>query len=126
MTLQVLVDQAKGLAASLCEDRCSIVDVSAVNDGYGGQTLLRTTILSDIPCMYEAGGDQAVEVAGTVITTTLHRIFMVLSTGTLAIKPDYEIVVAARGDKAALTFENPHLLADSYETLLTVSAKLKI
>ena len=126
MTLLEQINQAKTLAESLCEDRCSVVDVSSTNDGYGGQTETRTTIASDIPCIFEAVSDQAVDAAGRRITIISHKIYMQTESTPSDISPDYEIVVAANDNHGEMTFLNPQRLPESYEALATVTAKLKL
>ena len=127
MSLQALVNQARDLAVTLCEDTCSIFDIQSVPDGFGGTTLTRVTIASDIPCLVEAQRDMPVAViAGTAEAVTRGTLYMESTDETQAITPDYEITVDARGDKPARTFIDPRILDNSYEVLLTVSAKLKL
>lgn len=124
--IQALVDQAKPFAEALCGDTCSIVDVSSTNDGYGGQTESRSTVASDIPCIYEALNDQAVDAAGQRITIISHKIYMQTAATPSDISPDYEIIVDANDNHGAMTFVNPQRLPESYEALATVAAKLKL
>lgn len=126
MSLTDQINQAKALAESLCEDTCSIVDVSSVNDGYGGQTESRTAVASDIPCIFEAVSDQAVDAAGRRMTIISHKIYMQTEATPSEISPDYEIVVDATDNHAEMTFVNPQRLPESYEALATVTAKLRL
>lgn len=126
MSLTDLIEQAKTLAESLCEDTCSIVEVSSANDGYGGQTETRATLVSDVPCIYEAVNDQVLDASGQRISIISHKLYLMTDSDTQAIKPHYEIVVDAKGDKDELTFENPQRMSESYEALLTVGAKLRL
>jgi hypothetical protein len=126
MSLTDLIEQAKTLAESLCEDTCSVVDVSSTNDGYGGQTESRTTVASDIPCIFEAVNDQAVDAAGQRISIISHKIYMQTNATPSEIKPDYEIVVDETDNHPEMTFVNPQRMPESYEALATVAAKLRL
>jgi hypothetical protein len=126
MSLTDLIEQAKTLAESLCEDTCSIVDVGSTNDGYGGQTESRTTVASDIPCIFEAVNDQAVDAAGQRISIISHKIYMQTNATPSEIKPDYEIVIDETDNHPEMTFVNPQRMPESYEALATVAAKLRL
>jgi hypothetical protein len=126
MSLQDLIDEAKELAESLCEDTCSIIDVEAVTDEFGGQTPSTVTVASEIPCLVEAQRDMpGTVIAGAVGSITRTTIFLKSTAETQLITPDYEIVVDARGDKPERTYVDPRILDNSYEVLLTISAKLR-
>lgn len=127
MSLQTLIDDVRGLAEGFLEDSCSIVDIQSAPDGYGGTTRSSVTIASDVPCLLESGGDLGVAVlAGTIVSASRATIFMQVTAETQSITPDMEIVVAARGDKPAMTFEDPRRLDESYAALLAVSAKIRV
>jgi hypothetical protein len=64
------------------------------------------------------------QVGGGPITTLNHKVTMEATAATKAIKSDYQIVVAARNDKPALTFERPVTLDGSYTPLVEVAAVL--
>jgi hypothetical protein len=127
MSLQAQVVAARATAEGLCEDLCTIVDISSTPDGFGGHSQTRTNVATNIPCVIESRAMvEAAVVAGTIASLQRTKIYMKVTTITQAIRPDYEIVVAARDGKAALTFEDPRRLDQSYEVLVTVSAKLRI
>lgn len=126
MSLIDQINQAKALAESLCEDTCSVIDVGSTNDGYGGQTESRSTIASDIPCLFESVNEQAIDAAGQRITIISHKIYMQTNATPSEIKPDYEIVIDETDNHPELTFVNPQRLTESYEALATVAAKLRL
>jgi hypothetical protein len=127
MTLQAQVEAAREAAEGLCEDLCTIVDISSTPDGFGGHAQTRTNLATGVPCIIESRAMMEAAVsAGTIASLVRTKIYMQVTSITQAIRPDYEIVVAARDGKAALTFEDPRRLDQSYEVLVTVSAKLRI
>lgn len=126
MTIQAQVLAARSAAEDLCEDSCTIVDISSTPDGYGGHTQTRTNLATAIPCLIESRSEvEAAVVAGTIESLIRTKIYMKVTGVTQAITPDMEIVIAARDGKAQLTFEDPRRMDQSYEILVTVSAKLR-
>ena len=126
MTLQAQVLAARPAAEDLCEDSCTIVDISSTPDGYGGHTQTRTNLATAIPCLIQSRSEvEAAVTAGTIASLIETKIFMKVTAVTQAITPDMEIIVAARDGKAALTFEDPRRMDQSYELLVIVSAKLR-
>lgn len=113
------------------EDLCSVVYVSSgtgeTPDGFGGTTpgSGTPTTVSGIKCFYEAlSSPMQIQVGGAGLTSLTHKITMEATAITKAIKSDYQILVAARNDKPALTFERPVTLDGSYTPLVEVAAVL--
>lgn len=107
-------------------DLCSITYTGAeVNDGFGGTTPGTPTTVSSVKCFIEAfKSPMQVTVGGAGLTSLTHKITLEATAATKAIKSDYQIVVAARNDKPALTFEQPVTLDGSYTPLVEVAAVL--
>lgn len=106
-------------------DLCSLVTNVSAPDGFGGSTDTPTTIASAIKCFYEAlSSPMEIQVGGAGLTSLTHKITMEATAVTKAIKSDYQIVVATRNDKPALTFERPVTLDGSYTPLVEVAAVL--
>lgn len=106
-------------------DLCSLVTNASAPDGFGGTTETPTTIASSVKCFYEAfKSPMQLSVGGADLTSLTHKITLEATAATMAIKSDYQIVVAARGNKGALTFEKPVTLDGSYTPLVEVAAVL--
>ena len=108
------------------EDLCSIVSYGAdVPDGFGGTTPGTSTTVTGIKCFYEAfESPMQIQVGGAGLTSLTHKITLEATAATKAIRSDYQIIVAARNDKPALTFERPVTLDGSYTPLVEVAAVL--
>jgi len=106
-------------------DLCSLITVSSTPDGFGGSTDAPTTLASGLRCFYEAfKTPMQVSAGGASLTSLTHKITLESTVVTKAIQSDYQIVVAARNDKPALTFERPVTLDGSYTPLVEVAAVL--
>jgi len=128
MTPAALLTAAKALVGDFLPDTCTVKAITAGSvDGFGGEADTLTTVASGIKCLYEPIRDQPLTVlAGAAMGITRHKLFLKLDDVDLqGIGPSYQIVVDARGNKGALTFEDPRRLDESNEVVLTVSAKLK-
>ena len=128
MTPETLVAAGRAAVSPYLPDTCTVKSVAVGSpDGFGGTTFTNPTVASNIPCLYEPMRPMTlVSTGGAVSGATRHRIFLLMDDVDLqAIGPFYQIVVAARGDKGALTFEDCQRLDESNEVLLTVSAVLK-
>lgn len=107
-------------------DRCSVIGRTEANDGFGGITSTDSTLASDVPCMYEERSSSTVQVAGGPLSYITHELFLIPSSVTRAIKPDYKIVVAARDDMPERTFEQPILMEDTFGPTVHLGAMLKV
>ena len=107
-------------------DRCSVITRTESNDGFGGTTITESTLASAVPCLYEERSSSTVQVSGGPLSYITHEIFMVASSVTRAIKPDYKIVVAVRDDMPERTFEQPVLMEDTFGPTVHLGAMLKL
>lgn len=106
-------------------DLCSLVTRSSTPDGFGGTSDAPTTIASDLRCFIEAfKSPMQVTVGGAQLTSLTHKVTIEATALSKAIRPDYEIVVAARNDKGELIFRQPVTLDGSYTPLVEVAAVL--
>ena len=122
------VAEARSMVSGALLDRCTVKGVAAGSpDGFGGTAFTTPTVASAIPCLYEPIRPQPLTATGGAVSgATRHRIYLLIGDVDLqSIGPFYQIVVAARGDKGVLTFEDCQRLDESNEVLLTVSAMLK-
>src|SRR5262245_64284949 len=104
MTPAQLLDSARSLIESNPDgvgliDRASLYNVTFPSDGTGGTTQSDgTAMASDVPCLYEQGGYSSTQIAGGMLAHVTHRLFLLASAETRAIKSNYAIVVEARDD----------------------------
>src|SRR5262245_56261849 len=116
MTPAQLLDSARSLIENNPDgvgliDRASLYNVTFPSDGTGGTTKSDgTAIASDVPCLYEQGGHSSTQVAGGTLAHVTHRLYLIASSATRAIKTNYAIVVEARDDMPELRFEQPVIL----------------
>jgi hypothetical protein len=123
-----LVATARVLVDDYLPDTCTISGIASGGpDGFGGETDTHPEMITGVKCLYEPERDQPLrEIGGATMGVIRHRIFLKLEDAALqAIGPNYQIVIDARGDKPAMTFEDPRRLDESNEVLLAISAKLK-
>lgn len=113
-------------ASSFMADTCDIVLLTPGNDDYGGSTNTPTTVASNVPCDYEALSPFQTEIGGRLITGRTHKLTLPSNATTEAILPKHKIVVAARGNTSALTFNDPIVLPDSLGPFLEVAASLAV
>jgi len=128
MTPAQLIASARELVGDFLPDTCTVKSKSAgSNDGYGGEAEDFDDVATDVPCLYESQSDSTlVVIGGSQSGVTRHKLFLKLDEAVVHdIGPGWEIVVDARDDKPALTFEDPRRLDESNEVLLTISAKLR-
>jgi hypothetical protein len=128
--MDVATLEAAGKAAfpSLCRDTCTVkAPVAGSPDGFGGESDTLSTVASNIKCIVQPERDLPLMTQGGAVMGALRtKLFLELTDVDLqSIGPGWQIVVAARGNKGALTFEDPRRLDASVEVALTVSAKLK-
>lgn len=122
----VLIAQAMTLAEPFLRDRCAVQELTTTNDGQGGFTENWDDIESDVPVLVEAIDDDASVVAQAPRGIVTHKLYLKVTTTTQVIDPSKRIVVAARGSKAAMIFEQPKRLDETYEALITVAATLNV
>lgn len=128
MTPEALVLAGRAAVSPYLPDTCTVKSVSAGSpDGFGGEAVTYPTVATGIPCLYEPMNDLALmSTGGAVSGATRHKIFLLMDDVDLqSIGPFYQIVVDARGNKGAMTFQDCRRLDESNEILLTVSAVLK-
>jgi hypothetical protein len=127
-TPAALIATAKALVSDFLPDLCTVKQITAgAADGFGGEADTLTTVASSIKCLYEPIRDIPLMTQGGAVTgVSRFKVFLELTDVDLQnIAPGWQIVVAARGDKPQLTFEDPRRMDESNEVLLTVSAKLR-
>jgi hypothetical protein len=107
------------------EDLCDVISTSPSVDEYGGSGTTPTTLASALPCFYEPLSQREQSIAGGEMGILTHRITLKATTTTLAIKPSYQIRVAARGDKPQYVFENPTPEIGSFSPLVEVTASMR-
>lgn len=106
-------------------DTCSLYDVTFANDGTGGTTKSDgSAVASGVKCIYNEKSHSSFQLAGTRLSHVTHELFLLATSATRAIKPNYAIVVGARGDMPQLRFEQPVLLEETFGPLVHVGAKL--
>lgn len=121
-----LIAQAMVLAEPFLRDRCAIQTLTTTNDGHGGFSENWADVESDVPVLVEAVDDDQSVVAQAPRGLTTSRLYLKATATTKAIDPSQRIVVAARDGKAAMIFEQPKRLDESYEALITVAATLNV
>lgn len=122
----VLIAQAMVLAESYLRDRCAIQGMTTTNTDDGGFTEDWNDIESDVPVLVEAIDDEQSVVAQAPRGLVTHKLYLKVTTTTQTIEPSQRIVVAARGSKSAMIFEQPKRLDETYEALVTVAATLNV
>jgi len=126
--IATLLAAAKVAFTSLCLDTCTVkAPTAGAVDGFGGESDTLTTVATGVKCIYQPERDQPLTMnAGAAMGVASTKIFIELTDVDLqGIGPGYEIVIAARGVKPALTFVDPRRLDGSNEVALAVSTKLK-
>lgn len=113
-------------ASEFMADTCTIKLISPSSDDYGGSTDNETTVASDIPCDYKAISPQQLVLAGKSVVGRTHTITLPSNANTEAILPKHKIVVGARGNTPALTFNDPVVLPSSLSPFLTVAVSLGV
>lgn len=112
------------MAESYLPDLATIHQVVEVDDGSGGFVPTPSVIETGVPILVEAIDDSEAIVAAAPRGAVTHKLYMRVTANTIAINPAQEIVVAARDGKAAMTFQQPKRLDESFEALVTVAAVL--
>jgi hypothetical protein len=108
-------------------DRCSIYNVTFTNNGDGGTTQVDgTAVVSNVPCLIEKQKYNSSQLAGGQYSEITHKLYLIASTTTRVIKPNYAIVVAARSDNPSRRFEQPVLLEETLGPLVVIGATLKL
>lgn len=113
-------------APAFMADTCDVFLLTPGPDDYGGSTNTSSTVASSVPCDYEALSPFQTEIGGRLITGRTHKITLPSNATTEAILPKHKIVVAARGNTPALTFNDPIVLPDSLSPFLEVAATLAV
>jgi len=108
-------------------DRCNVYNVTYTNDGTGGNTATDgTAVATNVPCLLEEKLFKSGQLAGGAVSEITHKLFLIASSTTRAIKPNYVIVVAARSDNPSRRFVNPVLLEETLGPLVVLGATLKL
>jgi hypothetical protein len=108
-------------------DRCNVYNVTYTNDSAGGTTAADgTAVASNVPCLLEEKIFHSGQVGGGAISNITHKLYLIASSTTRAIKPNYAIVVAARSDNPARRFESPVILEETLGPLVVLGAMLKL
>jgi hypothetical protein len=119
--INAATEAAARVALTAFPDRCSLITITSVPDGFGGSTETETTVESNIPCIRDLLTKGMQPIAGSQITTQTDRIMMKDTENTRLIQSHYKIVIAARV-LPQLTFENPVTLDGSYAPIVTIAA----
>jgi hypothetical protein len=124
------IAQAQALITTygLLLDTCTVkAPTAGAADGFGGEADTLTTVATGVKCAFEWTRELALAVYGGAVTGTIRtEIYLELSDVDLqSIGTGWQVIINARGNKPALTFEDPRRLDESNEILLAVSAKLK-
>ncbi len=112
-------------APEIFPDVCDVFNLTNTTDEFGNPVPVTATMASGVPCKYEAMGKTEQIIAEGEQTTLSHKLKMSVTPDTLAIKPNYRIVVAANGETPELTFENPTSLLGSFSPFMVVAANLR-
>src|ERR1051325_8553702 len=94
-------------------DTCTVYNRTYSGDGTGGTTKADGVVATGIPIVYEEFRFNSGMVAGGALANVTHKIFLKDTAVNRAIKPNYVIVVPARGNNLARTFENPIALDET-------------
>ena len=103
-------------------DRLSIWRKTLSDGGATGDTLTTASIASGIPVLVEPAGRYSQVVVGGQAYLASHRLLMIRDSNTLTIKPEDILKVAARDGKPEEVFEQPVLIEESTDVLVTVAA----
>lgn len=123
MTPATLLAQAKTLVETYLPDTCSIYEPAETDiPGGGFESSDGVAIESGIRCLLEAESDSDAVVAGASRGVVIQKLFLEVTDSTKLIKPSQVIVVDAREGKPSRRFEQPKLLDESFEALITVGA----
>lgn len=103
-------------------DLCSISSLVPSTDDSGGSGDTATPLASNVPCSYKSLSPSQLQVAGRVLVGLSHVIKLPSNAVTQGIKPTQQIVIAARGNTPALTFQNPVVLDNATAPFVSVAA----
>lgn len=106
-------------------DVCTVYSRTFTNDNTGGTTQSDTAVASDVPIIYTERTFNSSQIAGGSQSHVTHELFLLPSAAVIAIKPNYVIVVDARDDIGALTFEQPVVIDNTFDMLVHIGAMLK-
>ncbi len=103
-------------------DRLSIWRKTLSDGGATGDTLTIASIASSIPVLVEPAGRGSQIVVGGQAYLASHRLLMIRDSSTLSIKPEDTLKVAARDGRPEQVFEQPAIIDESTDVLVTVAA----
>ena len=132
MTPSALLASARTLIESAPDDaglidRCSVYNVTYTGDGTGGSGASDgAPVATNVPCLIEEKIYHSGQVGGGGMAAITHRLYLIASSTTRGIKPNYAIVVAARSDNPARRFEQPIILEETLGPLVVLGATLKL
>ena len=107
-------------------DRCTVYNRTYANDNAGGTTATDTAVASSIPVIYSEFRFRTGMIVGGSLAEVTHKLRLKDSAATKAIKPNYVIVVAARDNNPARTFENPIVIEETMNVGVVLAATLKL
>lgn len=108
-------------------DRCNVINRTYTTNGDGGTTADDTDVVaSDVPCLIERRTHRSAQLAGGQVSNVDHDLYLIASTATRGIKPNYVLEVAERDDSPAREFEQPVILEETMGPLVVIGATLKL
>lgn len=114
-------------AAKFMADNCDIILLASAVDDSGGSGDTPSTVAADVPCGYKALKVPVdMKAGGKTIIGLTHQITLPSNAYTQAILPKHKIVVDARGNTPAMTFQDPVVLPDSLGPFVIVNASLGV
>lgn len=128
MGLEAQLAAAKAAYESLGAliDRCSIISRAEAPDGFGGLTITETVLASNVECLYEERTHSTSQVAGGPLSYVTHHLHLYDTAINNAIQTDHKIVVAARGNRAQMTFEQPVRTPETFDVGVHLDLMFKV
>lgn len=125
MTPELLVTQARTLAADFTNESCAIQELVQTDNGDGSFTEGWSTI-ETVAGLVQFVDDSEQVIGGAPRGAVTHKLRLKVTAITQAITPSHRIVVAARGTRPELIFVQPKRMDQSYEVLVTVGAVIDV
>lgn len=132
MTPAALLASARSLIESNPDDfglidRCAIYNVTWTLNGDGGTTQIDgSPVASNVPCLIQQKSYRTGALTGDNYSSITHELLLIASSTTRNVKPNYAVVVSARGDSPARRFEQPVTLEETMGPLVLLGVKLKL
>lgn len=125
--LDSVLSQAVNAVLPFFPYRCSLIGPpSLTQDTVGGSTGAGTSIVSDLPVLFESLRKPLSKiVAGQLKIVGTHMLYLQADANTSVITEEYEIHVDAYQDEAAKVFVRPVITEGAYSHLIQIAAVLK-